>query len=54
MESTAVPTPEPTSRRTTAGRLRRIGLRVTVSAFVLATTLVGAAGMAWAGPEMGC
>jgi hypothetical protein len=34
--------------------LRRLALRATVSTFVLATSIVGLAGMAWAGPEMGC
>lgn len=34
--------------------LRRLALRATVSTFVLASSIIGLAGMAWAGPEMGC
>ncbi len=34
--------------------LRRLAVRATVSTFMLATSIVGLAGMAWAGPEMGC
>ena len=54
MTSTAVRTVENTTVRSPEGRLRRLALRATVSAFVLATTVVGTAGMAWAGPELGC
>lgn len=34
--------------------LRRLALRATVATFMLATSSVGLAGMAWASPEMGC
>lgn len=34
--------------------LRRFALRAFVSASVLAGTIVSLAGLAWAGPEMGC
>lgn len=54
MSATSASTPAPYARVTTNSWLRRLALRATVSTFVLATTIVGLAGMAWASPEMGC
>ena len=36
------------------GTLRRLALRATFAASLLATTVVAFGGIAWAGPEMGC
>ena len=43
-----------TSPVTTNSWMRRLAVRATVSTFMLATSLVGLAGMASASPEMGC
>ena len=55
MSATPTSTPASTPASvTTDSWLRRLALRATVSTFLLATSIVGLAGMAWASPEMGC
>ena len=54
MSATSASTPATIAPVTTNSRLRRLALRATVSTFVLATSIVGLAGMALASPEMGC
>ena len=54
MNASSASTPAATPRATTNSWLRRLTLRVTVSTFVLATSIGGLAGMASASPEMGC
>ena len=54
MSATSASTPSTTAHVATNSRLRRLALRATVSTFLLATSIVGLAGMAWASPEMGC
>jgi hypothetical protein len=54
MTTTTAPTLASSSSAKRNSWLRRLALRATVSTFVLATTVVGLAGVAFAGPEMGC
>lgn len=54
MSATSASTPAAPAFVAPTSWLRRLALRATVSTFVLATSVIGLAGMAWAGPEMGC
>ena len=54
MNATSASTPAVTGSAITNNWLRRLALRAAVSTFVLATSVVGFAGMAMASPEMGC
>ena len=54
MNASAASTPAVTAFATSSNWLRRLALRATVLTFVLATSFVGFAGVAWASPEMGC
>ncbi len=51
---TAVSTPEVASRRPGRNSARRLRSKFAVSATVLATTVIGLASAASAGPVMGC
>ena len=54
MSASATSTPVASGPVSTNSWLRRLALRASVSTFLLATSIVGLAGMAWASPEMGC
>ena len=54
MSATSAFTPAASTGVTTNTWLRQLALRATVSTLVLATSVVGLAGVAWASPEMGC
>jgi hypothetical protein len=55
MSKSPASTPATASRSSHASlRVRRFAVRATVSASVLAVTLVSLGGMAWAAPELGC
>ena len=54
MNATSASTITTTTSVTMNSRLRRLAVRATVATFMLATSIVGLAGAALAGPEMGC
>lgn len=54
MNATAASTITSTASATRNTRLRRLAVRATVATFMLATSIVGLAGVALASPEMGC
>lgn len=54
MSATSASTPATPACVTPNRWLRRLAFRATVSTVVLASSIIGLAGMAWAGPEMGC